>query len=162
MSGVRACGLMLAVAGAFALAACGKSEDKTPGQKLDAAIEQAQRKGDEAKAMAEKGLGAAKSAANDAARDADKALSKAADATREPREQAARVIGDAAITTKIKAQLAQDADLSALDVKVETVQGRVKLSGSAPSDEARERATKLARAVEGVSGVDNEIAVKPR
>ena len=104
---------------------------------------------------AEKGLAEAKSAT-------DKAVKQAADATREPREQAGQALSDGKITTIIKARLAQDPELSALQVSVDTDHGQVKLTGSAPSATAIERATTMAKTVDGVSGVDNKLVVAPR
>ena len=55
--------------------------------------------------------------------------------------------------------MAADDQLSALKIEVETAQGVVSLSGPAPSADAAERATVLARAVEGVTGVQNRLVV---
>ena len=69
---------------------------------------------------------------------------------------------DAAITAQVNARLAGDRDLSALGINVDTAAGRVVLHGSAPDTAARERATTLARSVDGVVSVDNELRVEPR
>jgi osmotically-inducible protein OsmY len=68
---------------------------------------------------------------------------------------------DAAITAQVNARLAGDRDLSALGINVDTAAGRVVLHGSAPDTAARERATTLARSVDGVVSVDNELRVEP-
>ena len=68
-------------------------------------------------------------------------------------------VGDAAITTAVNAELAKDTDLSALAINVDTVDGRVVLKGQAPSQEARERATRLAANVDGVLAVENTLEV---
>ncbi|MEO7244384.1 MAG: BON domain-containing protein [Rubrivivax sp.] len=70
-------------------------------------------------------------------------------------------VGDAAITTNVNGTLAKDPELSALHVNVDTQDGHVKMSGQAPNVDARERATRLARAVDGVKSVDNKLEVKP-
>jgi hyperosmotically inducible protein len=49
--------------------------------------------------------------------------------------------------------------LSALKIEVDTVGGVVSLTGPAPSAEAAERATTLAKAVEGVTEVQNKLVV---
>jgi len=67
---------------------------------------------------------------------------------------------DATITTKINAALAADEKLSALKINVDTAQGRVTLSGTAPDATSRDRATMLASVVEGVKSVDNRLSVK--
>lgn len=68
-------------------------------------------------------------------------------------------VKDAAITTAVNAKLAQDKSLSALRIDVDTVNGRVSLRGTAPDAAARERATTLASAVDGVVSVDNQLTV---
>ena len=68
-------------------------------------------------------------------------------------------MADAAITASVNADLAKDPDLSALKINVDTANGHVTLRGSAPSDDAKQRATKLASNVKGVTSVDNELAV---
>ena len=66
---------------------------------------------------------------------------------------------DATITTKINAALAADDKLSAIKINVDTANGRVTLSGTAPDTTSRERATTLATAVDGVTAVDNRLSV---
>ncbi|MEP7281186.1 MAG: BON domain-containing protein [Rubrivivax sp.] len=70
-------------------------------------------------------------------------------------------VEDAAITTNVNGALAKDPALSALHVNVDTLDGHVKMTGQAPTVDARERATRLARAVDGVKSVDNQLDVKP-
>jgi osmotically-inducible protein OsmY len=71
--------------------------------------------------------------------------------------RAAGAVGDVGITASIKTALAADPSLSALKIDVDTHQGIVTLRGPAPSVEARERATVLARAPQGVVDVRNEL-----
>lgn len=73
--------------------------------------------------------------------------------------KAGRAIDDAAITASIKSALAKDPTLSAIAIDVDTANGHVSLSGSAPDSNSREKATLIARAVQGVTAVDNKIAV---
>ena len=70
-------------------------------------------------------------------------------------------VGDAAISVAVNAELVKDAQLSAFRIDVDTVDGRVTLAGSAPTDAARDRATQLTQGVKGVKSVDNRIAVAP-
>jgi osmotically-inducible protein OsmY len=70
-------------------------------------------------------------------------------------------VADAAITTSVNGALAKDPTLSALHIDVETQDGHVVLQGQAPSVDSRERATRLARAVDGVRSVVNRLEVKP-
>jgi hypothetical protein len=68
-------------------------------------------------------------------------------------------VKDAAITTAVNAKLAQDKALSAMKIDVDTVDGKVSLRGTAPDPAARQRATTLASAVDGVKSVDNQLVV---
>lgn len=69
-------------------------------------------------------------------------------------------VADAAITASIDADFARDQQLSALAIDVDTVDGHVTLRGTAPNDDARDHATKLASTVRGVTSVDNELTVQ--
>ncbi|NRF71589.1 BON domain-containing protein [Aquincola sp. S2] len=74
-------------------------------------------------------------------------------------DEAQGAINDAAITASVNARLARDNELSAMRIDVDTVGGKVALKGTAPNDSARERATQLAQAVDGVRSVDNQLAI---
>ncbi len=50
--------------------------------------------------------------------------------------------------------------MRALAVNVDTKNGAVVLKGSAPTDAAREKAAGIAKAVKGVTSVDNQLVVK--
>lgn len=75
-------------------------------------------------------------------------------------DQAGQSIDDAAITTTIKAKLVADDELKAIDINVDTDGGIVTLTGAAPSATAVERATTIARGVDGVSNVKNQLTIK--
>lgn len=66
---------------------------------------------------------------------------------------------DVAITTRVKAALAADTELSALAINVDTSNAVVSLYGPAPNAEAINRATLLARAVTGVVDVKNNLTL---
>ncbi|HLA73686.1 MAG TPA: BON domain-containing protein [Steroidobacteraceae bacterium] len=70
------------------------------------------------------------------------------------------VVDDGAITAKVKAALAGDPRTKAHQVNVETREGKVQLSGFVDSSEAKSTAEELARAVDNVKSVDNELDVK--
>jgi hyperosmotically inducible protein len=70
------------------------------------------------------------------------------------------MVDDSAITAKVKAALAGDARTKAHQVNVETRDGRVQLSGFVDNSEAKSTAEELARNVDAVKSVDNEIDVK--
>lgn len=98
---------------------------------------------------------------------ADAAQARAADVATNVRETAkdaadTAVVAakDTAITAEVKTRLAQDSQLSALDIQVETNEGRVQLRGSAPDTGARSHAAELAQAVSGVVDVRNDLSVQ--
>ena len=90
-----------------------------------------------------------------AGRDVGAATSRAADATADKAK-------DATITASVKSALIAEPTLSALRIDVDTTNGRVVLRGSAPDATARGRATELARGVDGVVAVDNQLVVGPK
>jgi hyperosmotically inducible periplasmic protein len=144
---------VLAAASLALLAACGKQDDRTVGQKVDAAVNSAEQKTD---AAAEK---MRQESAELKAR-TEGALDKAADKTTSAANKVAEKFDDAAITTAVNAELAKDPTLSALSINVDTAVGAVTLRGTAPSAVARERASTLAMGVKGVHRVDNQLLVK--
>jgi osmotically-inducible protein OsmY len=75
---------------------------------------------------------------------------------------AGETITDAASTTKVKAQLTADAEVSGTNVDVDTSLGVVTLSGTVKSDTARAEAEKLARATDGVKRVRNLLKVRSK
>lgn len=74
-------------------------------------------------------------------------------------QQLAGHLSDATITAAVKTALAADPALSALKIDVQTSDRVVTLTGPAPDEQARERATVLAGAPDGVSRVDNRLQV---
>ena len=69
-------------------------------------------------------------------------------------------IDDATLTTKVKVALVSDSLLSAFEVKVNTQQGIVTLSGEVDKPETIQRAIKLAAAVPGVKAINTHLMVK--
>ncbi|MDP2018606.1 BON domain-containing protein [Hydrogenophaga sp.] len=69
-------------------------------------------------------------------------------------------IDDAALTTRVKARMAEDKTVSATSISVETLKGTVQLSGFAKSTEERAAAERLARSTPGVQAVRNDILVR--
>jgi|SRR6478609_8891886 osmotically-inducible protein OsmY len=68
---------------------------------------------------------------------------------------------DAAITLSVSSALANDPELSAIRIDVETKGGTVRLAGPAPNAAAKARAGEIAKAVNGVATVDNQLVVSP-
>jgi osmotically-inducible protein OsmY len=83
--------------------------------------------------------------------------------TKSVKESVKENIGDAVITTKIKAEYAKDKDVSAMNIKVDTDdKGVVTLRGNAKSKAEADKAVRIARDTKGVSSVKNEIAVQAK
>jgi hyperosmotically inducible protein len=70
-------------------------------------------------------------------------------------------IDDATITTQVKARMLNNSDVSGTSISVETLNGTVMLSGFATSTTEKATAESIARGVNGVREVRNEIAVRP-
>jgi hyperosmotically inducible protein len=71
-----------------------------------------------------------------------------------------QVVDDSAITAKVKSALAGDPRTKAHQINIETHDGVVQLSGFVDNSEAKSTAEELARAVDDVKSVDNELDVK--
>jgi|GEM_PF-1135081 len=69
-------------------------------------------------------------------------------------------IDDTATTARVKKALHADPQYKYADVKVTTFKGTVQLSGFADSRDAKSRAGDIARTVEGVKDIQNNITVK--
>ncbi|MBA3058690.1 MAG: BON domain-containing protein [Gammaproteobacteria bacterium] len=70
-------------------------------------------------------------------------------------------IDDATITTQIKARFADNTQVAATSISVETLNGTVLLSGFAKNATEKTMAESIARGVNGVRSVKNEIVVRP-
>ncbi|HDV6333004.1 TPA: molecular chaperone OsmY [Klebsiella michiganensis] len=68
--------------------------------------------------------------------------------------------GDTAVTSEIKAKLLADDIVPSRNVKVETTDGVVHLSGTVETSKQSERAEGIAKAVSGVKSVKNDLSVK--
>jgi hyperosmotically inducible protein len=77
------------------------------------------------------------------------------------RLKAGKLIDDAWITAKVKTLLVKDEGVKGLDVKVETHKGMVLLSGWVNDRSQIAQAEQIARGVEGVKMVSNDLRVKP-
>ena len=137
----RVASILAVSALALGLSACGKTEDPTVGQRLDSAVEKTEQ------------------AATDTRNQAESAMQSAENKIEQGANTAKAAMGDAAITAQVSASLAKDPDLSALKIDVDTVDGKVTLNGPAPTTVARDRAETLAKAVAGVTSVNNQLVV---
>lgn len=72
-----------------------------------------------------------------------------------------RFVDDAALTAKVKTALARDKEVPAHNVNVTTYRGVVQLSGFVDNEQVASRAADIARGVDGVSQVYNDVRVIP-
>ena len=84
----------------------------------------------------------------------------AACASTSRQEGTGEYVDNSVITSKIKSQLAADDFLKSFEISVETYKGTVQLSGFVDSQSAVNRAGQIARGVEGVKSVKNNLRVK--
>ena len=70
-------------------------------------------------------------------------------------------IDDAGITTLVKSRFAENKQVDAVAISVETLNGVVMLSGFAKNATEKVTAENIARGVNGVKMVKNEIAIRP-
>lgn len=119
-----------------------KDENQTAGQTLDNTVAETRQESHEA--------------ANNAANNAN----SAANTVEQTTDNAVQAVDDATITASIKAKLVADDELKAIDINVDTNGGAVTLTGAAPNPAAIDRATTIAKSVDGVSNVNNQLTVK--
>jgi osmotically-inducible protein OsmY len=75
-------------------------------------------------------------------------------------ESTGEYVDDSVITTKVKSLLANDDFLKSFQISVESRKGIVQLSGFVDSQRAVDKAGQIARSVEGVKSVKNDLIVK--
>lgn len=88
-------------------------------------------------------------------------LSAAGCAVSRGQETVGAYVDDTAITTAVKARFVDSPDVAASSIRVETLNGTVMLSGFAKNNTERSTAESIARGVNGVKAVRNEIVVRP-
>lgn len=149
----RASTIIAVTALSLGLAACDKAQEPpTVGQKIDAAIERTDQAAADAKIKAEQAL-------NNTENKLEAGAANASAAVKDATASASALANDATITARVSAEFAKDPDLSAIRIDVDTQAGAVRLTGPAPSQAAKDRATALAQGVDGVVSVNNELAV---
>jgi osmotically-inducible protein OsmY len=71
-------------------------------------------------------------------------------------------VEDATITASVKSKLLWNSPTDGLDIHVETISGKVMLTGSVTSSGEKDRAGRIARDTDGVVGLSNEIALSDK
>ena len=77
-----------------------------------------------------------------------------------PQATAGQVVDDTTVTASVKSKLIEDETTKAHQINVETQKGVVQLTGFVNSNEARTRAGQLARSVDGVVDVRNDLEIR--
>jgi osmotically-inducible protein OsmY len=75
-------------------------------------------------------------------------------------ESTGQYVDDSVITTRVKAAIFEDSTLKTLQINVKTYQGVVQLSGFVDSAQSVSKAGEVARRVENVKSVENDLLVK--
>jgi hyperosmotically inducible periplasmic protein len=88
-------------------------------------------------------------------------LSTAGCAVTRGQETVGAYIDDATITTQIKSRFVENKVVDAGSIQVETLNGTVMLSGFAKSANEKTTAETIARNVNGVKLVKNELSIRP-
>jgi osmotically-inducible protein OsmY len=75
-------------------------------------------------------------------------------------ESTGQYVDDSTITTKVKAAIFDEPSLKTLQINVKTFKGEVQLSGFVDSAQSAAKAGEVARSVNGVVSVKNDLVVK--
>ena len=75
-------------------------------------------------------------------------------------QTAGAYVDDTAITATVKSRMLENKDVAGTSITVETLNGTVMLSGFAKSQAEKAMAESIARKVDGVRSVKNEITVR--
>jgi len=76
-------------------------------------------------------------------------------------ETAGAYIDDATITSQVKSRMLDNPNVAGTSISVETLNGTVMLSGFAKNTTEKDTAERIARDVNGVKSVKNQIVVRP-
>ncbi len=141
------------------------TDQATLGEKVDRAGEKLAREVGEVRDDADRGLDAMGEKLETGL---DKAAQKVEESANTARVNAAQTgerlgdkLSDSSLTVKTKSALIADPDLSALKIAVDTTNGVVTLRGDVASAAAVKKAGIVAKAIDGVVAVDNQLRVNP-
>jgi osmotically-inducible protein OsmY len=127
--------------------AAGEKTKKGLSKAVDATVDAAKK----TKEVVQKGVGKS-----------EEGVAKAADKTSDALGKVGDKAGDAAVSTRVKADLSNDALLKDTAIEVETTDHVVTLKGTVPSAEAKARAVDVARETDGVTRVVDQVVVTAR
>lgn len=120
---------------------------------------EAQRESDRELNEAETELGRATERAGEEMEDAGAAMERGLERANERMEP---YMADAEVTARVKTKLAADPEVNPFRIDVDTIDGKVTLSGVVASERQREEAQRLAEGAEGVVEVVNDLEVGER
>jgi hyperosmotically inducible protein len=163
MQPTRAALLAIVLAGAaLTLTACDKSDNRSAGEKLDSAVAKTERAAETAAAKTGEAVKEAKSKFDESGTTAEikGGMADVKESAKDAGASVSATVGDAAITASVSAGLTKDPDLSAIKINVDTKGGAVSLKGPAPTAAAKARAEEIAKGVQGVTSVDNQLEVR--
>lgn len=133
-------------------------------QKIEATKESLDQKADEAGEYIEESVDASRKSLEKAGEKIDqtteaagKELESAKEALSEKAETTGAYVDDSVITAKVKAAFLADPLLKAFQIKVTTVDGVVKLSGTVDSEQSIARAVELAKSQKNVKSVATDL-----
>jgi hypothetical protein len=153
---------VLVTGAALTLAACDKADNRTAGEKLDSAVAKTEQAADTAAAKTGQAVkdATAKVESSSTTAEVKESMANAKEAAKDAGAAMSATVNDAAITASVSAGLAKDPDLSAIKINVDTKGGAVSLKGPAPTAAAKARAEEIAKGVQGVTSVSNQLEVK--
>ena len=102
----------------------------------------------------------AESKAESAMQETEEKAKEAKSYTEQKAKDAGEYVDDAVITTKVKAVIFEDDNLSSMDINVETNNSIVQLSGFVDDEADIDTAENLAATVKGVKDIENDIQVR--
>jgi hyperosmotically inducible protein len=79
-----------------------------------------------------------------------------------PQATVGQVVDDSSLTAAVKGKLLTDQTMQSYKVNVETQNGVVQLTGFVDSNDARNRAADIARSIDGVKDVRNDLDIRQR
>jgi osmotically-inducible protein OsmY len=158
----RAWLVVLAAGATLALAACDKSDNRSAGEKLDSAVAKTEQAAQTAATKTGEAVREAKAKVDASGTTAEvkDGMANVKEAAKDAGAAVSATVDDAAVTASVSAGLAKDPDLSAIKINVDTKAGAVSLKGPAPTAAAKARAEEIAKGVQGVTSVDNQLEVR--
>lgn len=154
--------VVLLAGAALTLAACDKSDTRSAGEKLDSAVAKTEQAAQTAASKTGEAVKEAKAKvdASGTTTEVKDGMANVKEAAKEAGAAVSATVDDATITASVSAGLAKDPDLSAIKINVDTKGGAVSLKGPAPTAAAKARAEEIAKGVQGVTSVDNQLEVR--